>query len=474
MWKKMIWLLSALLLLCGILSPTALAAENAAYEDTLWKNGTYESTLGDMAGRRLYVYGIVDSEGEITEQSTDKDIVLNADQPAGRLDAALYFYRLCGSGTEGDCPFPDVPEEYAEAVAWLYSAGIVKGIGNGMYGVGDITEYQAMVILSRLLGWGTEDRDTLNTIAEAEGLLPLDHQEGVFARGELFQILCALADSCFPEHCVPVRAEMSKPNLLSIQADSYESAKQQMEAAAVYVPARIAVTFLESCSMEDVEAFALHYDWDSAESGFPLIWALNLTYRKPCSMVSYSDRSYELKMPCYSSAYLAFADTLDWLRVYSDEAYSRCLAEFVEQTILPLRELPTEYERVRAAHDLLCELADYDYEYFNGGRTEAHRILGFFVHQKVVCDGYANVYQWMLEYLGIKSYVVVGYAQEAHAWNKVLLEEAWYNVDVCWADTGSDHEKYFLKSDAWFESNRHLFKDAFSTAVFASPNDYGE
>ena len=472
MWKKMIWLLSALLLLCGILSPAVLAAEDAAYEDALWKNGVYESTLGDMAGRRLYVYGIVDSNGEITEQSTDKDIVLNADHPAGRLEAALYFYRLWDSSKEVVCPFSDVPEEYAEAVAWLYSEGIVKGIGNGMFGVGDLTEYQALVILSRLLGWETEERDVLYTIAEAEELLPLDRQEEVFTRGELFQILCALADSYFPERCVPVRPEICSPKKISILADSYESAERQMEAAAVYVSARIAVTFLESCPTGDVEAFALHYDWDTADSGFPLIWALNLTYRKPCSLVRYSDRRYELIMSCYSSAYLAFADTLDWLRVYSDEAFSRCLAEFVEQTVLPLRELPTEYERVRAAHDLLCELADYDYEYFNGGRDEAHRILGFFIHQKVVCDGYANVYQWMLAYLGTKSYVVVGKAEGSHAWNKVKLEGAWYNVDVCWSDTGSDQEKYFLKSDAWFEANDHSFTDPFSASAFASLKDY--
>jgi hypothetical protein len=473
MQKRIIWLLSALLLLCSVLTNPAMAAETAAYEDTLWTNGVYDSTLGDMAGRRLYVYGIVDSDREITEQSTDKDVILNADQAAGRLDAALYFYRLCGRGTEGNCPFPDVPEEYAEAVAWLYSEGIVKGVGNGMYGVGDLTEYQALVILSRLLGWETEERDVLYTIAEAEELLPLDRQEEVFTRGELFQILCALAELHFPERCVSVQAEMSKPNLLSIQADSYESAKRQLEAAVVYVPARIAVTFLESCPMEDVEAFALHYDWDTADSGFPLIWALNLTYRKPCSLVRYSDRRYELKMPCYSSAYLAFADTLDWLRVYDDEAFSRCLAEFAEQTILPLREMPTEYARVRAAHDLLCELADYDYEYFKGGRDEAHRILGFFIHRKVVCDGYANVYQWMLACLGTKSYVVVGKAEGSHAWNKVQLEGAWYNVDVCWSDTGSDQEKYFLKSDAWFEANDHSFTDPFSTTAFASLKEYG-
>ena len=149
-----------------------MAAETAAYEDTLWTNGVYDSTLGDMAGRRLYVYGIVDSDREITEQSTDKDVIINADQAAGRLDAALYFYRLCGSGTYVECPFPDVPEAYTEAIAWLFSEGIVKGIGNGLYGVGDLTEYQALMILSRLLGWDTEDRETLYAIAEEAGLPP--------------------------------------------------------------------------------------------------------------------------------------------------------------------------------------------------------------------------------------------------------------------------------------------------------------
>ena len=87
----------------------------------------------DLGGTNIKA-GIVDGEGEITEQSTDQDIVMSADQAAGRLDAALYFYRLCGSEPQVECPFPDVPDEYAEAVAWLFSEGIVKGVGNGLYG----------------------------------------------------------------------------------------------------------------------------------------------------------------------------------------------------------------------------------------------------------------------------------------------------------------------------------------------------
>lgn len=183
--KRIIWLFSALPLLWNILANPAMAAETAAYEDTRWTNGVYDSTLGDIAGRRLYVYGIVDSDREITEQSTDKDVILNADQAAGRLDAALYFYRLCGSGTGVECPFPDVPEAYTEAIAWLYSEGIVNGVGNGLYGVGNITVQQVLLILFRLLGWGTEDRGALYTIAEEAGLLPPDCQGDLAVRGVL-------------------------------------------------------------------------------------------------------------------------------------------------------------------------------------------------------------------------------------------------------------------------------------------------
>ena len=60
---------------------------------------------------------------------------------------------------------------------------------------------------------------------------------------------------------------------------------------------------------------------------------------------------------------------------------------------------------------------------------------------------------------------------KGHAWNKVMLDGAWYNADVCWDDDGIDHS-YLLKSDAWFERHAHDFTDKLSTAVFASPTDY--
>ena len=72
------------------------------------------------------------------------------------------------------------------------------------------------------------------------------------------------------------------------------------------------------------------------------------------------------------------------------------------------------------------------------------------------------------------AYVVIGKIDsEVHAWNKVMLDGQWYNMDVCWDDGATIILTFFLKSDSSFENNRHSFTDRYSTSVFSSSNDYG-
>ncbi len=471
---RLLFLFLALMaLILGITVPVAAAEADVSYSDEIWRNGTYDSTLGDMAGRRLYVYGVVDSAQEVPEDGTDADVILNAGEAAGRLDAALYLYRICGTQAQGHSPFTDVPEDYADAVDWLYEAGVTKGISSTLYGTGDMTEYQALVMLSRLLQWGTEDRDEVFQIADSLGLLPLGRDGSVFTSGQLYQILSALLDYRFPERCVPARVEMSIPMQISLEAECYEDALRQIRAALLYLPRYILVRFSEACSQEDIGLFRQHFDRLRADAGLPIIGALNLTYQSPYTLSFTSEQDYRLWLTHYSDAYTVRADALDWLRVYEDEAYSKALRSFHDQYILPLEELASDHDRIVGAHDLLCSLASYDYSaYENKDRPQAYRILGFIENQTVVCDGYARVYQWMLLCLGIDSYEVVGEANgECHAWNKVRLEDSWYNVDACWDDSwylGT----FLLKSDAHFENNLHRFTDGFSKSVFASPQDY--
>lgn len=465
--------LALLALVLSLTLPAYAAEDDANYSDEIWRNGTYYSTLGDMAGRRLYVYGIVDSAQELPEDGTDADVVLNSGEAAGRLDAALYLYRICGTQAQGHSPFTDVPEEYKDAVDWLYEAGVTKGISSTLYGTGNITEYQALVMLSRLLHWGTEDREEVFRMADSLGLLSLEPDGPVFTCGQLYQILSALLDYRFPERCVPARAEMSIPMQIFLEAESYEGALRQIRSALLYLPRYILVRFTEACPREDIDLFRQHFDRLRADAGLPIIGALNLTFQTPYALSFTAERDYRLWLTHYSDAYTVRADAQDWLRVYADEAYSEALRRFEEQYLLPLGELASYHERIVGAHELLCSLAAYDYSaYENRDRPQAYRILGFIENRSVVCDGYARAYQWMLLCLGIDSYEVVGIANgECHAWNKVRLEDSWYNVDACWGD-GWDYPKYLLKSDAWFQNNQHSFTDGFSDSIFASPSDY--
>ena len=41
-----------------------------------------------------------------------------------------------------------------------------------------------------------------------------------------------------------------------------------------------------------------------------------------------------------------------------------------------------------------------------------------------------------------------------HAWNKVKVNGAWLNEDVCWIDTAFS-QAYSLKSDGDYKSQRH-------------------
>lgn len=86
------------------------------------------------------------------------------------------------------------------------------------------------------------------------------------------------------------------------------------------------------------------------------------------------------------------------------------------------------------------------------------------------CDGYARLFTTLCNYAGIRSEVITGYAnpdgsasgkfRSNHSWNAVLIDSAWYLVDVTWASGyvtyGNDRfirrydDYYFLTSPQQF------------------------
>jgi sulfur transfer complex TusBCD TusB component (DsrH family) len=69
-----------------------------------------------------------------------------------------------------------------------------------------------------------------------------------------------------------------------------------------------------------------------------------------------------------------------------------------------------------------------------------------------VCQHYSELFNAMCQSIGIESYVVVGYTINneridnlSHAWNAVLLDSVFYEIDVTWASGFYDKDKYIHK-----------------------------
>ncbi len=75
------------------------------------------------------------------------------------------------------------------------------------------------------------------------------------------------------------------------------------------------------------------------------------------------------------------------------------------------------------------------------------------VNGQTVCAGYARAFQYILQQLGIPCYYCTGFAGESHAWNIVMLDGEFYNVDTTWDDMGIGTYDYFNKTDKDYADN---------------------
>ena len=88
-----------------------------------------------------------------------------------------------------------------------------------------------------------------------------------------------------------------------------------------------------------------------------------------------------------------------------------------------------DYEKEKYVHDALINKITYD-EAMKDDQTA----FSAMVENKAVCAGYAKSFQLIMTKLGIPTYYLTGAATGDHAWNLVLLEDGYYNIDVTWDD----------------------------------------
>lgn len=95
------------------------------------------------------------------------------------------------------------------------------------------------------------------------------------------------------------------------------------------------------------------------------------------------------------------------------------------------------YNKIKEIHNILVNSIEYDSTY---KKSNTHNIYGALVEKKVVCEGYAKAFKYLMDELEIECILVSGNAYndsnepESHMWNYVKLNNEWYGVDVTWDD----------------------------------------
>lgn len=151
----------------------------------------------------------------------------------------------------------------------------------------------------------------------------------------------------------------------------------------------------------------------------------------------------------------------------------RALAELVDEwygELYAVREAAgsadADYLAALRLHDLIIMRVNYAYDEKGEPQSQrwAHSVAGIGTGQGVVCEGYAKMYSYMLNIMGIDNIYLVGDTPEGrHAWNAVYLDgneaaAGYYLCDATWDDTNAKettglhkilYEYFCLPADAF-------------------------
>lgn len=136
----------------------------------------------------------------------------------------------------------------------------------------------------------------------------------------------------------------------------------------------------------------------------------------------------------------------------------------IEEAYAGLSESATDEEILRHLHDYVVCNVEYNHEVLKGDNTITDDEDAVYYTQSAysglcmdttVCAGYAEALQLLCNGFGIDSLIVTS---SDHMWNKVRINDCWYNVDPTWADNGMTdgvnnpiYYGYYGRSDEFYE-----------------------
>ncbi len=419
-----------------------------------------------------------------------------------------------------EIPFTDVLSDYADAIQWAFESGVARGVSGTEFGTYNTSRRAFVAMLLNALGYRERfDPAAATDFADSIGLTPVGLSES-FTLGDAALYLQQAAtltvddgDGGFKPASelmnIPENpAQEPFPATLSLTPHSVEDAEAQLRDAACHLAETVLING-EHLTEDGLFSFFSRYfmregaDWytsllqgdyafDIDMDTVPLErlseWermdyhVIQDSLRDDWTNGKLSDLDYtresELtRIRClatgktvtvrflYNEAWELCCDIDDAFTLYRDDRITRRADSFYRAYVA---DADGDFDIVRRAEYAIVSRASYanpkGYEdgepYYDDA---AHSVLGFFRNGRIVCDGYAKLFQYLTLRAGMDCVVVSGSTKSAadaeegytdHAWNKVKVNGTWRNEDVCWIDTAFS-EAYSLRSDDDYANLRH-------------------
>lgn len=168
--------------------------------------------------------------------------------------------------------------------------------------------------------------------------------------------------------------------------------------------------------------------------------------------------------------------SLHYLYSKSDAETKRAELDIAASTIIG--ELPddaSDFDKIVYFHDKIATTCS-----FSDSAEHINSAYGVLVTGYGQCEGYAAAMTALCDKAGIPNYTAFGQTKDgiSHAWNKVLLNGRWYNVDCTWDDPilsrndpGFVRHDYLLVKDSEIEGKTHFPSDLCSGLTSCESDD---
>jgi hypothetical protein len=177
----------------------------------------------------------------------------------------------------------------------------------------------------------------------------------------------------------------------------------------------------------------------------PLTWNLDT--------LDYTSRGQSVTL---QFSYLVDYNSFTEMQAELDEVVDEILAETRDLSVL---------KKLYYIHDYILRNCEYDLDAIYSGSP-----YGALVDGKAKCDGYSLALQLIADKAGIPCVTVISMPQNGefgHAWNKVKVSTAWYNIDLSSDDTTLKWDTicydWFLLADSELGSIHKEWDDPFVT-----------